>query len=266
MKEKAISYLINFLIIYCLLLAAMFLFQRKLMYFPSTKLLEPQTYGVQAQAITLPTVDGVELTAWAMPAAKAMPTVLHMHGNAGNISDRHEVYSAYHAAGFGVLALEWRGYGTSKGSPSEEGFYTDARTAISYLKDQGLSESDIILYGESIGTGIAVQMATEITPKALLLEAPFTSLWKRAAEIHWYMPVKWMVWDKYDSLSKIETVKAPLLIFHNTGDKIVPYRHGQALFEAASEPKEIVTFESNQHVAFDRPLLVQKTKEFLALE
>lgn len=243
----------------------MFVFQRTLMYLPSKNLAAPQNYGVEAEIINLPTVDGETITSWYIQAEAGMPTVIHLHGNAGNIGDRFEVYNALGAEGFGVLALEWRGYGTSTGSPSEEGFYHDARAAINYLKEQKINESEMVLYGESIGSGTAVQMATEISAKGLILEAPFTSLWERAAELYWYLPVKWMVWDKYDSMSKILQVKEPLLIIHNTGDRIVPYHHGKALYEAANEPKKLLSFESNEHVWFDRALIARELKDFLEL-
>ena len=251
------------ILIYCVVMALMYLFQRKLMYFPDKALLEPQAYGVEAQVLTLKSPDGATLTAWEMPAKQGMPTVLHMHGNAGNISYRAPVYNAFHMAGYGVLALEWRGYGTSMGMPSEEGFYTDARTAITYLKEQGLAESDIILYGESIGTGVAVQMAMEMKAHALILEAPFTSLWKRAAEIHFWLPTKYLVKDRYDSLSKISQVKTPLIIFHNQVDNIVPSRHGKALYEAANDPKSLEIVDARGHVEFDRSWQVEKVRAFL---
>lgn len=266
MKQKLLKMVINGIILYSVVLVGMYVFQRSLMYFPHRNLQAPAAYGVQAEVLSLTTPDGVKLTAWEMPAAPEMPTILHLHGNAGNLSDRAEVYAKYHAAGFGVLALEWRGYGTSEGSPSEQGFYTDARTALQYLKGKGLAESDIVIYGESIGTGPAVQLATEMNPRALVLEAPFTSLWQRAAEIHWWAPAKYMVRDRYESFDKIQQIDTPLLIFHNTGDRIVPVHHGRALFAQAEEPKKLEIFEASGHVAFDRDVLAEKMKAFLALE
>ena len=263
MKEKLKTMFIKAIIFYCVLMAAMYVLQRKLMYLPSNNLQAPAAYGLHADAVSFNTSDGVKLTAWQMAASKGSPTIVHLHGNAGNIADRGMVYKAYNEAGFGVLALSWRGYGTSEGSPSEQGFYNDARGAIAHLKEQGLSESDIILYGESIGTGTAVQMATEINARALILEAPFTSLWERAAEIYFWLPVKYLIKDRYDSRNKIDQVAEPILIFHNEHDKIVPSHHGKEMFEIANEPKHIELFDSGEHVSFDRELLAQKIKEFL---
>ena len=251
-------------LIYCVILACLYVFQRKLMYYPVRSLLEPAAYGVEAKVIPLQTADGMKIEGWFMPAADGMPVILHMHGNAGNLSDRREVYNAYHAAGFGVFALEWRGYGRNEGSPSEEGFYHDGRAAISWLKQQDIEESQIILYGESIGTGTATQMAIEIKPKALVLEAPFTSLWERAGEIYWWvLPARYMVKDRYESKSKIGKVEAPVLIFHNSGDRIVPAHHGKALYELANQPKFIEIVESAEHVMFDRDWIAQKMIEKL---
>lgn len=266
MKDKLIKLLKAAIVFYVVVLIALFALQRYLMYLPNRDIGAPDAYGVEAEVLTLTTPDEVQLQAWYLPAAQGMPTILHLHGNAGNMSHRAETYRSYHDAGFGVLALEWRGYGKSTGSPSEEGFYTDARTALDYLHKQGIADNDIIIYGESIGTGAAVQMATEIDARALVLEAPFTSLWQRAAEIHWYVPAKYLVLDRYDNLSKIKQVHEPLLIFHHRGDLIIPYRHGKALYEAANQPKQMLSFDGMQHVRFDRPLLAQEMKEFLAQE
>lgn len=264
MKKKRIF--IGAAVIYCIVLVVMFLTQRELMYHPDTTLKSPQDYGVQAQIVKLHTQDGETLTAWSMSASAKMPTIVYLHGNAGNLGSRHEVFNAYHAAGFGVFALEWRGYGDSTGEPSEEGFYEDARTALRYLHQQGIRQEQVILYGESIGTGAAVQMATEIDAKGLVLEAPFTSLWQRAAEIYWYLPVKYLVLDRYDSLSKIKQVTEPLLIFHNTVDRVVPVHHGKALYEAANEPKKLNLVEHHGHVSFDRPWVAQQMQQFLLPE
>ncbi len=257
------SYLFKALVIYCALVAAMYFTQRKLMYFPNRTLLTPTEYGVPAEAIILTAADNTQLVAWMMPAKPDMPTILHFHGNAGNIADRREVYNAYQQAGFGVLALEWRGYGSSTGSPSEQGFYEDARAALAYLKRNGLHENQIILYGESIGTGPAIQMATEIEARAIILEAPFTSLWQRAADIHWYIPTRYLIKDRFDSMSKIKQVNEPLLIIHNQRDRIVPHHHGVTLFQAANEPKEMMSIDADGHITFDRLMVVQKTIEFL---
>ena len=263
---KIYGFLKRFAILYLIFIAGMYFFQRELMYYPVTTLLEPQAYGVEAEVVTLPISDKTVLTAWHMRAADGMPTILHLHGNAGNLSDRKAVFNAYHKAGFGVLGLEWRGYGSSTGEPSEEGFYNDARAAIDYLKTQGIAEFDIILYGESIGSGPAVQMATEIKARALVLEAPFTSLWARAAEIYWYLPARFLVKDRYDNLAKIAQVEELVLIFHNTGDSVVPLHHGQALYDAANEPKRIEIVEHDGHVSFDRAWVADKVKAFLQEE
>jgi fermentation-respiration switch protein FrsA (DUF1100 family) len=264
MWEKAKNILKRAVGFYVLLLLAMTLGQRYLMYHPSSDLKAPEYYGLDAEKVSLSTPDGETLVAWYFPAENsARPTLLHLHGNAKNIANRKPVYEAFYAAGYGVLALEWRGYGTSTGSPTEEGFYTDARTAIAWLEDKGIGQENIILYGESIGTGTAVQMATEIEAKALILEAPFTSLWERAAEIHWYLPVKYLVWDQYDNMGKINDVEEPVLIFHNQHDPVVPSRHGKALYAAANEPKRLELVDRVGHVSFDRKWQLDRVDAFL---
>jgi fermentation-respiration switch protein FrsA (DUF1100 family) len=232
---------------YGLFVLCMFVFQRHLTFAPSGAADTGVEYGMED--VEVPTNDGLSLQAWysAPPSDKA-PVLVYFHGNAGNIGGRAEKYQAWIGQGAGVLALEYRGYGRNLGAPSEEGFYKDARAALDYLMTQNIPGNRIILYGESIGTGVASKMAEEREAGALILEAPFTSLADVGAEQYPYVAgAYYLVRDRFDTLSRLKGITEPLLLFHGTADDVVPVHHSYMLEQAAHSPKELVTFEGYKH-------------------
>lgn len=240
-------------IAYGVVAVAAFLAQRKLMYFPDRERLSPQSYGLTGvEERLLSTPDGAQLVAWYAKAAPGHPTVLYFHGNAGNLGSRSERVRKYVARGLGVLMLSYRGYGGSSGSPSEANNVADARLAYDTLLKQGLQPQDIIVYGESLGTGVAVQLAAQVPVAGVVLDAPYTSIVDVAAGAYPYLPVRGFLLDRYETLRYLKDVHAPILILHGEDDAIIPAKMGRAVYEAANGPKEIVTFpeagHSNHHL------------------
>ncbi len=225
---------------YVLFTGVLFLAQRRMMYFPESTPPSPELAGVpEMSPVTLNTADGLELLAWYRPAARARaPVLVFLHGNAGNIGHRGWKARPYLDAGYGVLLVSWRGYGGNLGSPTEQGLYHDARAALAYLADAGVESSRIVLYGESLGAGPAVRVATEQRVGAVVLESPFTSAADVAQRHYWYRPARYLVRDRFDSKAKIGRIGAPLLIVHGERDRVVPVDLARALFAAAIEPKE----------------------------
>ncbi len=246
-------------VVYVAMVAALFLFQRKLQYFPDTRVIEPEAVGLTgAQVLALETADGERLVAWYVPARGQHQTFVYFHGNAGSIAFRAERAKAATVRGYGILLLSYRGYGGSTGRPSEAGLVEDARTAITFLKAQGLSANQLVYFGESLGSGVAVQLAIEEPPAAVILEAPFTSAAEVGARTYWWVPVRPLLKDKYDSLSRIAALKAPLLVVHGTADNVVPFELGRTLFNAAPQPKQMIEVEGGAHsVEFDDTLWSQ---------
>ena len=237
-KLLSLFFIIALLLIYC--------FQRYLIYVPSS--IVPQTKDFAAQDLTvldLHTKDNLNLNAWYKPAQSNQPTILYLHGNAGNIGSRMFNARQFIQAGFGILLLEYRGYGGNKGTPTEQGLYEDGRTALAFLANQKVKNSQLVLYGESLGSGVASKLATEFSSCAVILQSPFTSL-AAAARYH-YPWVPLSPWDKYDSLSRIRAINAPLLVLHGTQDRTIPYTQGETLFNAANEPKEMLSFSGYDH-------------------
>jgi fermentation-respiration switch protein FrsA (DUF1100 family) len=195
------------------------------------------------------TEDHLDLVAWfAPPKKKGGKVVVFYHGNGGNIYMRSNKARAFLDRGYGIFLCEYRGFGTNPGSPTEQGLYTDARAALKFLADKGYKHDQIVIYGESIGTGIAVQMALETQPKYLILEAPFTSAAAVAKEsYHNMLPVDLLMHDRYDSIDKIKDIKADLLVIHGTDDVIVPTHFGKDLFAAANAPKRFLLVKGANH-------------------
>jgi hypothetical protein len=214
--------------------------QRNFLYFPDASRPRPDPAVLDGvREITLRTDDALELLAWYRPArAKGKRTLVYFHGNAGHIGMRLPKAAPYAERGYGLLLTTWRGFSGNPGRPSEAGLYADGRAALGFLARQGIGAADLILYGESLGTGVAVQLATESRPAALVLEAPFTSIADLAAARLPFAPVRTLMVDRYDSLAKIGGLRAPLLIVHGERDGTVPFRFGRDLFAAAPEPKE----------------------------
>lgn len=234
-------------VFYLVIAAVMFSMQRSMMYLPDEVLPSPQEAGVEMEAISLTTPDKIQLTAWYGEAQPGFPTILYLQGNAGSLATRDAEFRSFLGAGFGVLAVSYRGFAGSHGHPTEQGLYTDARTAMRWLKDKNIHAKQVILYGESLGTGVAAQMALEYNAKAVVLEAPYISIPAAASGTYWYLPVEQLVLDRFDTLEKIGFIASPLLVIHGQKDEKVPFSHGQRVFDAAPEPKKFLSFEENGH-------------------
>ena len=241
------------LIAYLIMLAYLYVFQRHLQYFPDRS--RPQL-GLLVQLgvseVQLTTADGLSLLSWYLPPREGRPVILYFHGNGGNIGDRADRLQRFAREGYGVLLAEYRGYGGNPGAPTETGLYDDARAALDFLQAEGIAAGRLVLYGESLGSGVAVHMAAQRPVAALILESPFTSA-AAVAQYHYpFAPAALLLRDRYDSLSQIGSVKAPVLILHGGQDAIVPLRFDQALFDAAPEPKESLFVADAGHVNLDR--------------
>ncbi len=228
-------------------------FEERFIFFPSSKFeVTPTALGLRHDELTLVTPDGERLHAWFLPSSVEPSThrytVLVCHGNAGNISHRLDRTLLMHAnVGTDVLLFDYRGFGNSSGRPDESGTYEDARAAYRYLVDErGVDESRLVLFGESLGAAVALQLATEVDAAGLVLEASFTSIRDMARVAYPFIPNGW-VKTRYENIEKIPTVKMPVLVLHGTEDRTVPFAQGQSLFEAANEPKRFLAIDGASH-------------------
>lgn len=190
---------------------------------------------------------GLTLTAWHAPAKPGRRTIVYFQGNAGTLADRHERVLAYLQHGFGVLLVGYRGYGGNPGFPTELGLYEDARGHLDWLARQGVRDQALVLYGESLGAAIAIQMATERKAAALALEAPFASILHSARDRFPMFAFDWLIKDKFASIDKIDRINMPLFIIHGARDGVTPLRFGQMLYERAKQPKSSVWLPDAGH-------------------
>lgn len=246
-------------IVYGCVVALVFAFQSHLVYYPQIGrevIATPQAYGLAFESVEITTEDGEKLAAWWVPAEHARGTVLVFHGNGGNISHRLDYLLMFSRLRYSTLIIDYRGYGTSTGSPSEEGTYRDAMAAWRYLTEQrGVRGADIVLFGESLGAAVASWLAARVsgargTPRALILASAFTSATDLGAQVYWFLPVRLISRFRYDNLANLGSVRAPVLIVHSRDDDVVPFAHGQKLFATAGEPKEFLELRGGHNDGF----------------
>jgi fermentation-respiration switch protein FrsA (DUF1100 family) len=233
---------------YAAVLLAAYLGQRRLMYFPDAERVPPaeeELTGVAERVLKTP--DGQRLVAWYGKARPGEPTILYFHGNAGGLADRAPRVQRFMGEGWGVYMLAYRGYAGSSGSPSETANVSDARLAYGALVEEGVDPASIIIYGESLGTGVAVRLATERPAAGLILDAPYTSIVEIAARAYFYLPVRYMLTDRYETRKYIAQVHMPLLILHGERDAVIPVANGRELLQLANEPKRLATFPNAGH-------------------
>jgi len=278
-------------IAYGAVLALVFLFQSHLVFYPGVgreMVVTPEAYGMRFETAELRTADGETLHAWWVPAEAARGTVLFFHGNAGNISHRLDYLQMFHRLRYATLIVDYRGYGKSTGTPSEEGTYRDAEAAWDYLVHARLLRpQDVVIVGESLGGAVATWLAAKVSlipspspqpsshallpkgegnlepplragegsrvragPRAVVLTSTFTSVNDLGAQVYWFLPVRLLSRIGYDNLENLKRIRAPIFIAHSRDDDIVPYAHGKKLFEAAGEPKAFLEMRGGHNDGF----------------
>lgn len=234
-------------VLYLLVTAGANRIQRLLMYIPETDRVSPAEVGLEGVLEVVLPVDGASLIAWWSEPEPSKPTLLYFHGNAGSLATRAERYRLYQQKGFGVLMVSYRGYGGSDGEPSERNNIADAKKAYKWLIDTGINASDIIVYGESLGSGVAVQLAAGESVGGVILDAPYTSMLELAELLYPILPSRLFMTDRYQSIDHIDKVSAPVLIIHGERDGTVPAEMGRRLTEKANEPKRLIIFPNAGH-------------------
>ncbi len=253
-----IGWLINFVLvvlaIYSALVAFLYFGQRRLMYHPDQTVAVPADYGYASiEPVWLETEDGARVYAWWKPPADDdKPVLIYFHGNAGDLGDRADKIRGYANAGYGVLLQTYRYNAGAGGDLFEDGHYADGRAGLTYVLDKGIAGDRIVLYGESLGSGVAVNIAAYraaagVPVKAVVLEAPYDSIANVAQTHYWYTPARWLVRDRFDSTRLVGAIQAPLLIVHGGFDRVIPLAHAKTLFRAAQEPKRMTVIDEAAH-------------------
>jgi len=255
---------------YILLLSVLFFFQRSLLYHPSVdNYLKEQVVRepTEIEKVKITTNDKIDLIGWFYNQdLEKFKTILFFHGNAGSLENRTYKLNHFKDLNVNFLIIAWRGFNGNEGKPNEMGLYEDARSAIKWLSAKGIKEQNIILYGESLGTGVAVEVAQNKDYAGVILESPFTSMVNMGKKYYPFFPVSLLLKDKFESYKKINNIFVPVLIVHGTVDKIVPYDMGKKMYELANEPKFFYSQEYGDHmIKYDEKLLSALKKFILSL-
>jgi fermentation-respiration switch protein FrsA (DUF1100 family) len=246
------------LVLYLGLLLLLRLNESRLIYAPGTARVltpPPRELGLPVERVEIRADDGVTLVAWVIRSEHASdPWLLICHGNGGNISEagRPFHYAGLRDLGLNLLAFDYRGYGESEGKPTEPGLYRDAEAAFRYLRDSlGVDTDRIVIFGHSLGSAVAVELAGRVPASGLVLDGALTSVTDRGQELYPFVPVRWIAGSRYASIEKIGNLRLPKLFLHAKQDEVIPIAHGRRLFEAAPPPKEFVALEGRHGDAFE---------------
>jgi fermentation-respiration switch protein FrsA (DUF1100 family) len=231
-------------------LGVMWILQRRLIYFPTQAVPDAAAVLAGIEEVTYPTADGLDLAAWLVPPAEGerRGTVVVFNGNAGNRADRAPLAEALAARGYAVLLVDYRGYGGNPGSPSEEGLALDAQAAVAYLRTRsGLDSDRLVYFGESLGAAVALRLAVQQEPAALVLRSPFTSL-PDVGSVHYpFLPTSLLLWDRYPNLDTVRDIGVPLMIIAGSADSIVPVAQSRRLYENAPGFKRLFVIDGADH-------------------
>lgn len=245
--------------LYAAAAAFMYLGQRNFLYHPSAVPADGSALRAAGYApLSVATADGLTLNAWRRGGDANKPTIVLFHGNAGDASDRIGIADQAARHGYGIVLATYRGFGGNPGKPTEEGLYADARATL-----DAAGPGPFVLWGESLGTGVATKMANERRTLGVILQSPFVSVAERAAEIYFWLPARRLATDRFDSASRIATIDTPLLVIHGARDTLIPIAHGRAIFDAAKPPKTFVELPDRGHGDMAGPIFESSLVEFL---
>jgi len=253
------------LITYLIVLTYIYLFQRNLLYHPSDNGYQEDEINFDYKEIFIQNKEGIKLKAWLHEKDLVnKKTIIFFHGNAGNLRNRNYKLNELSKLDINFLIVAYRGFSGNQGKPNEQGLYEDARSTLNWLKIKGVKEKNLILYGESLGTAVAIETAQNKDLAGIILESPFTSMVELAQKYYPVLPVKYLLKDKYETIKKLPNINSPLLVLHGKLDNIVPFFMGKKLFEKANEPKFKYFIDDDNHmIRYDQKLL-DKIKKFIS--
>jgi hypothetical protein len=256
--------LLFIVLIYFFIVILTYIFQRDLLYHPTENNYFNDKLQVSVEKVKIVTEDKIELISWYHEKdIKNYKTILFLHGNAGSLENRIHKINHFKDMNVNFLIIAWRGFSENKGKPNESGLYEDARSAIRWLNSKGIKEKNIIIYGESLGTGIAVEIAQNKSFAGIILESPFTSMIDVGKDKYPFLPVKLMLKDKYESDKKIINIKIPIMVMHGKLDNIVPFFMGKKIYQLAREPKYSYFTDYDDHMMEYNEKLLEALKTFI---
>jgi len=254
----------SLIIAYLVMIIFIYFYQRNLLYHPSENNYQNDKIQFNYDEIFIKVNDEIQLKSWIIKKDfKKLKTLVIFHGNAGHLSNRIYKLNELYKLDINILLISWRGFSGNKGSPTENNLYEDAEASIKWLNKKGVNNNQIILYGESLGSGVAVEVGKENNFNSIILESPFTSIENSAKIYYPYLPVKLLLKDRYDSINKIKMINTPILIMHGKKDDVIPFSMGKELFEKANSPKHSYFTTDDDHMMEFNSSLLQKIKNFI---
>ena len=254
----------SIILVYLLIILFVYFYQRNLLYHPSENNYLNDKISFNYKEIFIETDKNIKLKSWFIEKdLKKFKTILLFHGNAGNLFNRVYKLNELNELDLNILLISWRGFSGNKGKPTEKNLYHDARESVKWLNNLGVNNKNIILYGESLGTGVATELGKSNIFGGIILESPFTSIAKAAKIYYPYLPINSVLKDRYDSIEKIQSITVPILIMHGKKDNIVPQKMGLELFEKANEPKFNYFPENDDHMMEYNDELLNNIKIFI---
>ena len=251
-------------LIYLIISLILYSSQRSLLYHPTENNYSGDMLTVSIEKIKIKNDDNIELQAWYHEKnIEKYKTILFLHGNAGSLENRIYKLNHFNNLDINFLILAWRGFSGNKGKPTENGLYTDAKSGLQWLATKGIKEENIIIYGESLGTGVATEIAQNTNFAGIILESPFTSMVDAGKSKYPIFPVRLLLKDRYESNKKIKNIKSPILIMHGEVDKLVPFWMGKKLYELANEPKYSYFSKYDDHMMEYNDELLNTLKVFI---
>jgi fermentation-respiration switch protein FrsA (DUF1100 family) len=253
------------LITYLIVLTYIYLYQRNLLYHPLDNGYQEDKINFDYKEIFIQNKEGIKLKAWLHEKDLInKKTIIFFHGNAGNLRNRNYKLNELSKFDVNFLIVAYRGFSGNQGKPSEQGLYEDARSTLNWLKIKGVKEKNLILYGESLGTAVAIEIAQNKDLAGIILESPFTSMVELAQKYYPFIPVRFLLKDKYETIKKLPNINSPLLVLHGRLDSIVPFSMSEELFKKANKPKFKYFIDNDDHMMrYDQKLLIE-IKKFIS--
>ena len=251
------------ILIYLTITFVLYYSQRSLLYHPSENNYSGDNLMVSIDKVKILTDDNIELISWYHKKKDNYKTILFLHGNAGSLENRIHKINHFNDMDVNFLIVAWRGFSGNRGKPTENGLYIDAKSAVKWLTNKGVKEEDIIIYGESLGTGVGTEIAQNKNFAGIILESPFTSMVDAGADKYPIFPIRLLLKDKYESDKKIKNIKSPILIMHGEVDKIVPFWMGKKMYELANEPKYYYFSKYDDHMMEYNDEQLSELKKFI---
>ena len=258
-----LQFILTILVIYFLVLVFLYFYQRNLLYHPNENNYSGDKISVDIEKVKIETADNIKLLGWYHEKnLKDYKTLVYFHGNAGSLENRIHKLNHFQDMNINFLIIAWRGFNGNKGKPSERGLYVDGKSAIDWLKKKGVDEKNLILYGESLGTGVATHLAQNKNYAGVILETPFTSMVDAAKNFYPYIPINLLLKDKFENFKKVKNINTPILVMHGEVDQIVPFSMGKKIYEIANNPKYSYFTKYDDHMMEYDENLVLALKSF----